>query len=420
MSRPMYRRIRLAVVVAPLLVWLACSESPTELQFGEELELIVWEAGRDGNKEIYVMNADGSNPKRLTHHPADDGNPAWSPDGRKIAFHLRGRHLRHRGTRVAVRSAIEHFERAVATDPGYAMAYAQLAGAYVEAASNRELPYDQALQAARRAAERATQLAPTLPEAHAALGRVQLELWDWTTAEREARLALQLDRRNASAHATYTQVLLVQGRTDEAVAVAALAAQLEPLSATAANDYAEALRADRQYERAAEVHRRALELEPGLGRQNLAKVYLELAMYDSALVQFRAALAAGAPRFQEVDLLWTAYTYARAGRRDEATSLLRQFEAQSQGPVGYLPAAVYLALGERERAFQLMERGIEERSQPAWRQLGWDPIWDPVRGDERFLRLLERISLASGNHGSPARRGAGDGRGPGGGGGSPR
>src|SRR5688572_19140347 len=49
--------------------------------------LIAFEAGRDGNDEIYVMNADGSQPQRLTNNPANDQNPAWSPDGRRIVFH---------------------------------------------------------------------------------------------------------------------------------------------------------------------------------------------------------------------------------------------------------------------------------------------------------------------------------------------
>jgi Tol biopolymer transport system component len=40
----------------------------------------------DANSEIYVMNADGSEQKRLTNHPAVDGAPSWSPDGRNIVF----------------------------------------------------------------------------------------------------------------------------------------------------------------------------------------------------------------------------------------------------------------------------------------------------------------------------------------------
>ena len=43
-------------------------------------------SGRDGNSEIYVMDADGSEPRNLTQNPANECNPAWSPDGRSIAF----------------------------------------------------------------------------------------------------------------------------------------------------------------------------------------------------------------------------------------------------------------------------------------------------------------------------------------------
>ena len=47
---------------------------------------IAFESTRDGNKEIYVMGLDGSNPRRLTDHEAGDFSPAWSPDGQHIAF----------------------------------------------------------------------------------------------------------------------------------------------------------------------------------------------------------------------------------------------------------------------------------------------------------------------------------------------
>ena len=47
---------------------------------------IAFQSTRDGNLEIYVMNADGSNATRLTNHQQSDSRPAWSPDGLKIAF----------------------------------------------------------------------------------------------------------------------------------------------------------------------------------------------------------------------------------------------------------------------------------------------------------------------------------------------
>lgn len=48
---------------------------------------IAFKSSRDGNGELYVIDEDGANLRRLTDDPAEDGGPTWSPDGRTIAFH---------------------------------------------------------------------------------------------------------------------------------------------------------------------------------------------------------------------------------------------------------------------------------------------------------------------------------------------
>ena len=56
------------------------------LQVAVDGRQIAFTSSRDGNAEIYVMNADGGKPRNLTNHPDGDANPAWSPDGKRIVF----------------------------------------------------------------------------------------------------------------------------------------------------------------------------------------------------------------------------------------------------------------------------------------------------------------------------------------------
>ena len=58
-------------------------QAPAWSRDGRTIVFVSW---RDGNREVYAMDADGSGPRNLTQHPARDVRPAWSPNGRRIAF----------------------------------------------------------------------------------------------------------------------------------------------------------------------------------------------------------------------------------------------------------------------------------------------------------------------------------------------
>jgi TolB protein len=54
--------------------------------FSPDGKQIAFMSGRDGNPEIYAMNVDGTNLRRLTNNPAGESSPTWSPSGSQIAF----------------------------------------------------------------------------------------------------------------------------------------------------------------------------------------------------------------------------------------------------------------------------------------------------------------------------------------------
>ena len=62
------------------------AEDGGRLAWSPDGSRIAFSSFRDDNDEIYVMNADGTNLRRMTNHPAKDRYPAWSPDGQRLAF----------------------------------------------------------------------------------------------------------------------------------------------------------------------------------------------------------------------------------------------------------------------------------------------------------------------------------------------
>lgn len=74
------------LLFAGLCVCLTSGELWLRQGIAAQKSRIVFTSTRDGNAEIYVMDPDGGNPKRLTENLAADWQPSWSPDGQKIAF----------------------------------------------------------------------------------------------------------------------------------------------------------------------------------------------------------------------------------------------------------------------------------------------------------------------------------------------
>ncbi len=320
--------------------------------------------------------------------------------------YLRGRHHWNARTEEGLRKALQEFERAIARDPQYALAHSGLADCYtlLGSAGYGVTPPGEALAKARTAALRALEIDPDLAEAHTSLALVRFRMdWDWRGAESEFERAIELNPGYASAHHFYGIFLSAMGRADEAIDRLRIAQQRDPLSLIISTALGRALHFARRYEEAVRQHLKALELDPEFpeARFNLAMVYIHQSRYPEALAELQRAIARAGRRPALLDIL--GYLHGLSGDAASARRILGELEGMvEEGRIDTLHL-VYpcVGLGERDRAFEILEKAYGERS-GLLVYLKVEPSFDPMRDDPRFADLLQRMGFAEDLAGSPS------------------
>ena len=309
--------------------------------------------------------------------------------------YLRGRYFANQRSAEGLRKAIEHFQTAVRLDPGYADAYAGIAGAYGPLGFSGYVPPQEALAGMRAAVTRALAIDDDLADAHAARALL-LAVHEWRLADAEPafRRALTLNPGDATAHSWYAQYLIATGRSDEALAESRRAIELDPLSLVINTGFGSRLYLARRFDEAIAQCRKTLELDPAYGgaRRCLALAYTERGAHEQAVRELERD-GSGSTQTPSA-LADLGYVYARAGRSKDAhkviTELTNRFSREYVPP--YALALVHAGLGENGRALEWLERAGEERS-PRLVFLSVEPAFDGLRGDPRFAALRKKLGL---------------------------
>jgi TolB-like protein/DNA-binding winged helix-turn-helix (wHTH) protein/Flp pilus assembly protein TadD len=315
--------------------------------------------------------------------------------------YLLGRYYWNKRTADGLAQAGKYFQQAIQKDPNYAPAYSGLSDyfAFLTLIGGPEiLPPNQAMVQAKAAAVKAVQLDDSSSEAHASMGHILHNSdWDFDGAEREFKRAIELNPNYATAHHWYAHMLMQVGRTDESLAQARLAQELDPLSPFINNGLARQYYLSRQYDKAIAQCKVVLEMDPTYlpARTQLALAYEQKGMLAEAVstMEQTRKLAGDKTDLPMVHAL-LAHAYALAGRRADAQSELNVLIAIGQKryvPPSYL-AIVYLALGDKNKAFDYLNKSYQDRSEQLL-YLGVEPLVDPLRGDPRFDALLKQVGL---------------------------
>ena len=311
---------------------------------------------------------------------------------------LRGQYYGNKGGEQNLKEAIRYFDQAIARDATYAPAYVGLASAYGYLIPF--LPPRDIQPKAKTAAERALQLDETLADAHAQLAKALLYYeWNWPQAEKELKRALELNPSNADAHLMYFSYFNALGRPQDALSEIRLAQRLDPLSLNVQFHLLLGLLDARQFDAVIEQAERDLAREP-----DFVYAYVMEALAYGEKRQFEKALAA-IEKANKVDrnahvIAMTAHVQAASGNRREALKLLGELKALStrRYVCAYEVAHSYVKLGDKDRAFEYLEKGKRERADcMVW--LLTEPWMDPLRSDPRYQKLIEYIGLATGKAG---------------------
>ncbi len=310
--------------------------------------------------------------------------------------YLKGRYWWNKRTKEGLNKGIEYLQQAVAKDPTYALAYDGLADCYSLLAYYGFVDSKEGYPRAREAALKALEIDDSLAEAHTSLVFVKTFYdWDWSGAERESQRAIELNPRYATAHQWYGDALIQMGRLQEAIAEEKRAVELDPFSLVINRDLGDALYLARQYDQAIEQYRRTLELDPNFitVHGGLGAAYLHKSLYKEGIAEYEKELAISP--HSAYALAGLGYANAVTGRRAEAQKLLDQLNQLSKQE--YVPAVfraqIYAGLGEKDQAFEWLEKSYEDRSIANLAEIKVDPQFDPLRSDPRFQDLLRRMKL---------------------------
>lgn len=309
-------------------------------------------------------------------------------------YYTQGRsHLGLR-TREELFTAINYYEKAIAEDRTYALAYAGLAEAYANLGARGYISPVDGRRQAEGAVQEALALDENLAEAHLAIGEISVLFapYDFARADRELRRALELSPSLASVHQYLGNLYVLQQRYDEASREFLEARELDPLSSILARLVAGPYYFRRDYTRALELLRQANELRPSYVTFWEVGIYIQNRAFDEALAELEKEKQR---RKDDVILIESAgKVYAAQGRRAEALQVIKELETIS-GPdasQAHHIAAIYAVLGEKEQAFAWLNRGLETGA--IWYFIKDDPLWDSLRSDPRFAALLRRMKLS--------------------------
>ena len=301
--------------------------------------------------------------------------------------YLEGHYYFQRRNLEAYRKAVGHYDEAIRLDPDYALAYAERSEAWT-LIGDLTGEGKTAWPKARTDAEKAVAIAPTLAEAHAALGWVRFFTeWKFTEGLSELKRAKELAPANPTANDLLARVIVYLGRLDEAENQGRQAVELDPLATAPQNNLARILWYAGKLDEADAVARKAADLQPNAASSRRWQVLVAIQRGDKETA-LREAQSEPDESYRRFEL--AVAQYAR-GDRTAADAALADLIAHNQG-LDYQVAQVYAVRGEKEKAFEWLQIAFDHHD-TGMLALLVEPLLKSLRDDPRYKALVAKMNF---------------------------
>jgi TolB-like protein/Tfp pilus assembly protein PilF len=327
----------------------------------------------------------------------------YTKDAEAYQLYLKGRYFWNKRNEEGFRNGIDYFRRAEEKDPTFALAFSGLADSYALLCDIGVVrPVDE-MPKAKAAAQKAVDADPELAEAYTSRAFVRLAYdWDWLGAQSDFQQALKLNPKYPTAHQWYASYLMQMGKFSLAKAEIEEAHKLDPLSPIISANTGLYSYYEKNYDDAIAKYKTTLQSDPDfwVARHYLALAYVQKGMHDEAIAELRKLIKVqgnGPIPDQVIEAESEAsaslgFAYGMAGKQAEARAIISQLDALSKkryvSPLYF--AIVYAGLKDNDKAIEYLNKAFDARH-PGLVLIRIEPMFDSLRGDERFKTLIKRF-----------------------------
>jgi adenylate cyclase len=328
--------------------------------------------------------------------PATNRNLITSATGNIEAYelYLKGRFNLSKGSLEATKTAIQYFEASLKKDKDFVLPIAGLAACYTFLGGSGLMEVSQAFKKAKEYASKTNLMDENVAETHLALANSSFWCdWDFENTGSSIKKAIRLNPGTSSIHGFNSVFLMASGKLDEALIEARLATKLDPLSLKGKFRLGEIYYRSEQYIEAIELFDEILSEHTFFNQANIFKAWSHLFLgdLDLAISIFRKIPITPGESITFYGGL--AFAYYKKMQYDKVLDCLKNFnsEVDKGNPhwLNYNYTLIFRALGETEKMFKSLEKGLEEKNTPLI-FINVDPVWNEFRSDPAFIELVEK------------------------------